>query len=133
VSGCEFTRPGQVAPDRPAPDRCMACGQPEAGHAHAVNVSDLPVRKSPPRGHLLTPESDSEQGSLAAELAGLREEVAELRARLQDVARLAEIVTGAPDSGHAARQARIGEIMATAGLPQPPPPRHLHTVKGGKQ
>jgi hypothetical protein len=27
-----FTRPGQVAADRPAPDRCMVCGQPEADH-----------------------------------------------------------------------------------------------------
>jgi hypothetical protein len=29
----QFTRPGQVAPDRPAPDACMICGQPEAAHA----------------------------------------------------------------------------------------------------
>ncbi|MCW2898853.1 MAG: hypothetical protein JWO67_1118 [Streptosporangiaceae bacterium] len=28
-----FTRPGQVAPDRPARDACMVCGQPEAAHA----------------------------------------------------------------------------------------------------
>jgi hypothetical protein len=27
-----FIRPGQVAPDRPAPDACMQCGQPEAAH-----------------------------------------------------------------------------------------------------
>jgi hypothetical protein len=27
-----FVRPGQVAADRPAPDACMECGQPEAGH-----------------------------------------------------------------------------------------------------
>ena len=28
----DFIRPGQVAPDLPAPDNCMACGQPEAVH-----------------------------------------------------------------------------------------------------
>jgi hypothetical protein len=31
-----FTRPGQVAPDRPLRDRCMQCGQPEAAHAAPV-------------------------------------------------------------------------------------------------
>ena len=30
-----FARPGQVAPDRPAPDACMVCGQPEAAHPAA--------------------------------------------------------------------------------------------------
>lgn len=30
---CEpFVRPGQVAPDRPAPDACMRCGRPESDH-----------------------------------------------------------------------------------------------------
>jgi hypothetical protein len=28
-----FARPGQVSPERPAPDRCMTCGQPAAAHA----------------------------------------------------------------------------------------------------
>jgi hypothetical protein len=32
VTGHAFTRPGQVAPDRPAPDRCMQCGLSEAQH-----------------------------------------------------------------------------------------------------
>jgi hypothetical protein len=27
-----FTRPGQVSPDRPAPDRCVVCAEPEAAH-----------------------------------------------------------------------------------------------------
>jgi hypothetical protein len=27
-----FVRPGQVAPDRPAPDACMTCGLPEPDH-----------------------------------------------------------------------------------------------------
>src|SRR5258708_27574455 len=27
-----FVGPGQVAPDRPAPDHCMECGLPEASH-----------------------------------------------------------------------------------------------------
>ena len=32
-SACEsFVRPGQVAPDRPAPDACMRCGRPESDH-----------------------------------------------------------------------------------------------------
>ena len=32
-AACEpFARPGQVAPDRPAPDACMRCGRPENGH-----------------------------------------------------------------------------------------------------
>ena len=32
-AACEsFVRPGQVAPDRPAPDACMRCGRPEGVH-----------------------------------------------------------------------------------------------------
>jgi len=32
-SACEpFVRPGQVAPDRAAPDACMRCGRPEKDH-----------------------------------------------------------------------------------------------------
>ena len=32
-TACEsFARPGQVAPDRPAPDACMRCGRPESDH-----------------------------------------------------------------------------------------------------
>jgi hypothetical protein len=30
--GHPFVRPGQVAPDCPAPDQCVSCGQPEAAH-----------------------------------------------------------------------------------------------------
>lgn len=32
MSSHRFTRPGQVAPDRPRPGKCMTCGQPEAAH-----------------------------------------------------------------------------------------------------
>jgi hypothetical protein len=50
-----FIRPGQVAPDRPAPDRCMVCGESFAMHAlravhealdipHAATVGDGEVR-----------------------------------------------------------------------------------------
>jgi hypothetical protein len=35
VTGHRFVRPGRVAPDRPACDACMECGQPEAGHRPA--------------------------------------------------------------------------------------------------
>jgi hypothetical protein len=35
-----FVRPGQVAPGRPAPDKCMTCGQPAAAHG--------PLRYGPP-------------------------------------------------------------------------------------
>jgi len=31
-----FIRPGQVAPDHPAPDACMQCGEPFAEHALAA-------------------------------------------------------------------------------------------------
>ena len=32
-AACEsFVRPGQVAPDQPAPDACMRCGRPESDH-----------------------------------------------------------------------------------------------------
>jgi hypothetical protein len=32
-ASCEsFAQPGQVAPDRPAPDACMRCGRPESDH-----------------------------------------------------------------------------------------------------
>jgi hypothetical protein len=34
-----FVRPGQVAPDRPAPDRCIACAEPEAAHRPAWDVT----------------------------------------------------------------------------------------------
>jgi hypothetical protein len=40
VSGHHFTRPGQVAPDRPAPDTCMVCGQPEGAHHTAADPFD---------------------------------------------------------------------------------------------
>ena len=42
-----FVRPGQVAPDRPAPDRCMDCGQAESAHPALVKdvttISEIPV------------------------------------------------------------------------------------------
>jgi hypothetical protein len=31
-AGHAFVRPGQVAADLPAPDACVRCGRPEAGH-----------------------------------------------------------------------------------------------------
>jgi hypothetical protein len=43
-----FIRPGQVAPDRPAPDRCTECGRPEAEHqlrealAAVLEALDIP-------------------------------------------------------------------------------------------
>jgi hypothetical protein len=64
--------------------------------------------------------------ALAAEVAQLREQVAELRGMVRDVARLAEIVTGAD------RPARVRDILSDAGILQPPPPRHLRAVEGGK-
>lgn len=33
ADGHAFVRPGQVAPGRPTPDRCMVCGEPEAAHS----------------------------------------------------------------------------------------------------
>ncbi len=36
-----FIRPGQVAPDRPAPGRCMRCGRPEADHRMRTVAFDL--------------------------------------------------------------------------------------------
>jgi hypothetical protein len=53
--GHRFVRPGQVAPDRPAPDACMHCGEPFAAHAlravlealdipHPATVGDGAVR-----------------------------------------------------------------------------------------
>jgi len=32
TTGHEFIRPGQVAPESPAPDNCVQCGQPEGAH-----------------------------------------------------------------------------------------------------
>ena len=32
MDGHPFVGPGQVAPNLPAPDNCMVCGQPEAAH-----------------------------------------------------------------------------------------------------
>jgi hypothetical protein len=31
-AGHAFVRPGQVSADLPAPDACVRCGRPEAGH-----------------------------------------------------------------------------------------------------
>jgi hypothetical protein len=36
-----FVRPGQVAPDRPARDACMECGQPRADHDRAGVIAGL--------------------------------------------------------------------------------------------
>ena len=36
-----FIRPGQVAPDRPAPGHCMRCGRPEADHRMRTVTFDL--------------------------------------------------------------------------------------------
>ena len=36
-----FIRPGQVAPDRPAPDHCMRCGRPETEHHTRTVAFDL--------------------------------------------------------------------------------------------
>jgi hypothetical protein len=38
-----FIRPGQVAPDRPAPDACMQCGEPFAEHALAAVLEALDI------------------------------------------------------------------------------------------
>ena len=40
----QFARPGQVAPDRPAPDACMNCGQPERGHTPTATRSQQEAR-----------------------------------------------------------------------------------------
>lgn len=39
----QFIRPGQVAPDRPAPDACMQCGEPFAEHALAAVLAALDI------------------------------------------------------------------------------------------
>jgi hypothetical protein len=36
-----FTRPGQVAPSRPAPGHCLRCGRPEAEHRMRTVTFDL--------------------------------------------------------------------------------------------
>lgn len=33
-----YTRPGQVAADKPAPDECMICGAPERAHGSTWHV-----------------------------------------------------------------------------------------------
>ena len=47
MTGHEFVRPGQVAPDRPPRDRCVVCGEPEAGHQipHAVGDFGTEIRE----------------------------------------------------------------------------------------
>ena len=49
MSSHQFTRPGQVAPDRPAADACMVCGQPEATHNPAARPfeTEQQVRELP--------------------------------------------------------------------------------------
>lgn len=41
MTGHTFIRPGQVAPDRPPPDRCMQCGEPEAAHRAAGSLLNV--------------------------------------------------------------------------------------------
>jgi hypothetical protein len=43
VTGHAFVRPGQVAADRPAPDACVECGEPEAVHANG-SLRNVAVR-----------------------------------------------------------------------------------------
>jgi hypothetical protein len=59
-------------------------------------------------------------------LAAVEDSMAVLDARLHDVARLHEIVTG-----QQARRQRIDAILDSAGTPAPPPrrPRHLRAVE----
>lgn len=56
ASDHEFVRPGQVAPDRPARDACMQCGQPEAAH-HAQPLT-VDAVESAYRDRLLTAGRD---------------------------------------------------------------------------
>lgn len=43
----EFVSPGQVAPDRPAPDACMVCGESRAVHYYrAAEQADADVREA---------------------------------------------------------------------------------------
>jgi hypothetical protein len=44
----DYIRPGQVAPDRPAPDRCVECGRPEAVHAWPPLDTERQARELPP-------------------------------------------------------------------------------------
>jgi hypothetical protein len=41
--GHAFVRPGQVAPDRPAPDQCVECGGPLATHALRAVLEALDI------------------------------------------------------------------------------------------
>jgi hypothetical protein len=41
--GHAFVRPGQVAPDRPAPDQCVECGEPLATHALRAVLEALDI------------------------------------------------------------------------------------------
>lgn len=61
-----FIRPGQVAPDRPAPDKCMTCGQPESQH-HARGDNPYPPAAStisvrfPDTGGIVTGPADGSE------------------------------------------------------------------------
>ena len=47
-AACEsFGRPGQVAPDRPAPDACMRCGRPESHHHAGPFETERQARSTP--------------------------------------------------------------------------------------
>ena len=65
MTGHQFTRPGQVAPGRPAPDACMVCGQPEAVCRY---VPPGPIETIPLLGYC---QPETRQAAFAAVLAGV--------------------------------------------------------------
>ena len=46
MDGHPFVGPGQVAPNLPAPDNCMVCGQPEAAHGTDGLAARVPAAQA---------------------------------------------------------------------------------------
>lgn len=111
MSGHRFVRPGQVAPDRPAPDACMECGQPEAGHRPEGADQRVTVARETlawyDRGQWSDPLNVT--GHLAATVRSLLEVISEDEA---DAGKLAEIraILGAFDWEHDDRQYALEKI-----------------------
>lgn len=102
-SACEpFVRPGQVAPDRPAPDACMRCGRPEKDHHAGPFETERQALDTPAvRGVYTAFEAAPGKGRMQpGNLAMLRARLRGCRRRTRRVRR--------PDLGMAGRMGAAG-------------------------
>lgn len=108
-----FVRPGQVAPDLPAPDACVRCGQPAAGHLPGAERAARVTAATAALGDFRRFEDGSATWGDWAMWAG------RLAAALGSVLEVATAPAGvtapaAVASLHAAQLATLGQALADA-------------------